>query len=925
MPTPTGHRPRTELHVPARRAQPPVELTSFIGRRAQVDELAGLVGDRRLVTVTGAGGCGKTRLAVEVLSASRDSWSDGVGWVDLSSVADPSRVGDVAAAALGVLVGPVSDPGPALSGGLSGRHLLVGFDNCEHVLDDCGELVEHLLRSCPELSVLATSREPLGVAGETVWRVPSMDERDVTALFVERAQAARSAFVADAANEEAIRTLCRRLDNIPLAVELAAAWARILAPTQIAAALDDRFRLLVGGPRRAIARQQTLIASVEWSYGLLRGDARTLLRRVAVFSGGFTLEDAEAVCSDEELALNAVLPALGRLVDTSIVVVEERAGAARYRLPETIRDYAADRLAEAGETARLRDRHLAHFLAVAETAAATLEHGDQDEVLGGLEPQHDNLRAALDWGLDAEPGHGRRLAAAMVRPWFLRGHTREAIDALRRAVDLAPEDRSALQAELLSGLALVAVPAGRMAMNVEASTRAIEIATGNDDVRTLARATAYAGYVPFYSDYPRAEAMAAAAQELGATSGEAFPVDFALLLQIVSLANQDRHDELVPLADALFARTAARHERFCGAFSRNVLLYAALFTGDVRRAIERGQEAVRIARPLRDYLTTGTVASDLAWAYGVAGQLDEARRLTDTLVRSIDAAGPDVDVVGMRVTVGKLHLWGADLDHATEWLGRAAQFEEPGRDNWTAARALPSLAAALRRLGRADEAAEAADRGAAMAERLGTPHARAESLDELAHLVAVGDPGRAEDLYHQALAIRVAHGLQTHTVDSLDALAHLASAREDHAQAVRLLAASDTARAGSGYPRPFVDRAAHAAAESALRAALGDIAYGDAQVEGAELGLAEAVAYATRSRGPRSRPSVGWASLTPTEREVVARVAEGLTNPQIADRLFVSRATVKTHLAHVFVKLDVANRAELAVLASRHVATDTDR
>lgn len=286
-------------HVWGRRVPIPFELTSFVGRRDQVAELAGLVEDRRLVTITGAGGCGKTRLAVEVLTALSERWLDGVGWIDLSAVADASRVGDVAAAALGVLVDPASDADAALTGALRDRQLLIGVDNCEHLLDACGELIEHLARSCPGVSVLATSREPLGVAGETVWRAPSMVEREVVALFVERAQAARADFVADDATVDAVRTVCRRLDGIPLAVELAAAWVRMLTPAQIAVALDDRFQLLVGGPRRGIARQQTLIASVEWSYGLLRDDARTMMRRLAVFSGGFDLPAASAVCSDE--------------------------------------------------------------------------------------------------------------------------------------------------------------------------------------------------------------------------------------------------------------------------------------------------------------------------------------------------------------------------------------------------------------------------------------------------------------------------------------------------------------------------------------------------------------------------------------------------------------------------------------------------
>ncbi len=916
-----------DVRASIRSAPLPVKLTSFIGRREQVAELAGLMDDRRLVTISGAGGCGKTRLAVEVLSGAAARRPDGVGWVDLSAVAEPSRLGDVAAAAMGVLVRPASDPQVALARGLRDRRAVIGFDNCEHVLEHCGALIDHLLRACPGISVLATSREPLGIAGETVWRVPSMDERDVVALFVERARAARSDFVAGPAHDEVIRSVCRRLDGIPLAVELAAAWIRILSPAQIASALDDRFRLLVGGPRRAVARHQTLLASVEWSYDLLGEDARILLRRVAVFSGGFNLEAAAAVGSDERLAPAAVLPALGRLIDSSIVaVVGEDAGVSRYRVPETIRDYATARLTEAGELARLRDRHLAHFVAVAVKAADALEHGDQDEILDRLEQEHDNFRAALDWGLSvAGPARGRRLAAALVRLWFLHGHAGDGIEALQRAIGLAPEDRTNLQAELWSGLALLAVPAGRMELNVQASSRALEIAISNGDDRTLAQANAYATYAPFYTDYPRAEELALAALRHGEAAGEVFAVDFAPLFRTVSLGNRDRYDEVFPLAEEVYARCAPRNERFCASVSRNVMLYGALLTGDVRRAIELGLAAVRIAQPLRDYFTTGTTITDLAWAHGVAGDLDEGRRLMDAVVRSVDDAGPDVDAAGMPVTVGKLHLWAGELDRAVEWLDRASPFADAGTDNWTSMRALPSLAGALRRLGRRDEAGATAERGAAMAERLGTPHARAESLDELGHALADDDPTRAEARYHEALAIRVAHRLRTHTADSLDALARIAATYEDHAQGVRLFAASDAARAESGYPRPLVDRVSHATAECAMRAALGEAAFGEARAEGSRLTLDEAVAYVTRARGPRERPSTGWASLTPTERDVVALVAEGRTNPQTAEQLFVSRATVKTHLSHIYAKLNVSTRAELAVLATHRRQLDEDR
>ena len=255
---------------------------------------------------------------------------------------------------------------------------------------------------------------------------------------------------------------------------------------------------------------------------------------------------------------------------------------------------------------------------------------------------------------------------------------------------------------------------------------------------------------------------------------------------------------------------------------------------------------------------------------------------------------------------------------------RAAEFSVGGTtDTWTSVRALPSLAGAYRRLGRRDEATAAAERGAAMAQRLGTPHTHAESLDELALALAPVDPARSLDLHHAALAVRVERGLRTHIPDSLDGLGHLAASAEAYVDAIRLFAASDDARTHSGCPRPRVDEPSHLATVTAVRAALGDAAYEEAYAEGAQLTLDEAVAYVRRSRGARQRPKYGWSSLTPTERNVVALVAEGLTNPQIAERLFISRATVKTHLSNVFTKVGVTTRAQLAAMAAtRHPGDD---
>ena len=927
--TASGERRGGPTRADSRAGRPPIFLSSFVGRQSELAEIVALIGHQRLLTIAGPGGCGKTRLAREALVAITGHWADGVHWVDLAPVTDPSRVGDVAAAAVDVLVDPARGAQNALTRELRDRDLVLCLDGCEHLVDACAQLVETVLSACPGITVLATSREPLELPGETVWRVPPMKEAEAMDLFAERARGVRPAFVTDPSNEDAVRTVCRRLDGIPLAVELAAAWIRMFTPSQISVALDDRFGLLVGGRRGVMPRQRTLAASVAWSYDLLRDDARTLLLRVAVFSGGFTLEAAVAVCGGGRLGSRDVLVALGRLVDASLCNVDERAGESRYRLAETIREYALGLVGETAERARMRDRHLDYFVQLVEAMDAALDragHDDQDDqdvVLEGLEVEHDNIRAALRWGLslvDAE--RGCRLAAALSRAWFLRGHAHEGIQFVQRALQLHTDHTSLLHADLLCGLALLAVAGGRVDLIDDATSRAIEIGAASGDDRILARAYALAAYVPFYVDFSAARQLTDAARRHGRLGGDAFAVDFAQLLDAGMLTISDRHDEAVALMRPLSERSVRRHDRFFAAFARAGELWAALFTGDPRRAVVLGKEAVDIARPLNDYFTFGTIVINYAWALGVAGSSDDAIRALDKVVRSLADGGPDVDVVNVGVIAGKLRLWRGELDAAVEWFEQVSRRREPIADNWMCARALPGLASALRRLGRAEEAGAQAARAVTLARELDIPHALAEALEESAHLVAAEDPTRAENLHHEALRTRVEHGLWTFVVDSLDALAGLAMAGNRAAEAVRLLGASTTARDAMGHPRSVIDAPSFDAALAAGREALGEDGFDDAWSAGCMLSLEQAVMYVSRSRGPRQRPSIGWGSLTPTEEQVVALIAEGNSNPEIAGRLFMSRATVKTHLSHVYTKLSVANRTELAALAATSPATD---
>jgi predicted ATPase/DNA-binding CsgD family transcriptional regulator len=899
----------------------PIQLTSFVGRADELAAVELLVRGERLVTLTGMGGAGKTRLAAQAAAELADHWPDGVWWVDLAPVTDPALVPELTASTIGVMVEPIGGSRRALALQLRDRRVLVCLDNCEHLLEASAELVEALLRSCPEVSVLATSREPLGVAGEMVWRVPSLQEEEAVALFVDRASRVRPWFTLDGTNEAAVRTLCRRLDGIPLAVELAAAWLRTLTPAQIAAGLDDRFALLVRGPRGAARRQQTLVASMDWSHDLLDEADRVVFRRLGAFTGGFTLDATRAVCADGPggpVAEPEVLTALGRLVDKSLVVVEEHEREARYRLLETIRQYAVDKLDAAGERDVTRQRHLDHFLALGELTEPELEGPDQDTSLDRVEAEHDNFRAALDWGLGLpDPDRGRRLAASLVWLWYKHGHGDEGLDFLRRAIDLAPDDRSAVQGRLLVAAAALAQVCGQFPQIVDYAQRGLEVASLNHDDRVRGQCLFVLAFVQFYLDLDAAWELCVQARACAEAAGDAFTADGALVVQGSVPCMRDRYEAALPLLQEGGERCLRRGDRTFAALALNYQDDIAVSTGDIELADRLATQALEVARPLGDYYAVGLSTCHLAFVRGLAGDIDGGLRLMQPVVRSVEGADHSVFIPRMGSVLGMLHLWNGDPEGAIAWFERDVRTADPvPPDNLIVARSLPGLVSALRHLGRRDEARRLVDRALALARKLDVPHLVADALEQSGRLTAADDPDVAEDLHHQALALRIDHGLRTFMVDNLDALAGLACRAESFAEAVRLLAASDAARAAMGYPRPPIDRPDHEATVARLRAALGAEAFSDAWTEGANLSLDDAVGYARRARGARNRPSSGWASLTPTELDVVRLVAEGLTNPEIGSRLFISRATVKTHLSHVYAKLDVSNRTELAALAS---------
>ena len=901
----------------------PVPLTSFVGREAELAGLRELVGEHRLVTLTGSGGCGKTRLALQ-LATSLDVQFDGTArWVELAPISDPALVPSAIATALGHHDDHGRPLFETLPEQLGDRDLLAVFDNCEHLLDGVAEFVAQLLPVLPRMRIIATSREPLGIVGETAWRVPALDTETAAQLFVERAANARPGFVPDPAERAAIARIGERLDHVPLAIELAAARVRMMQPTRIADALDDRFRLLTGGGRTAMPRQQTLEASVAWSHDLLDEEERALFRRLSVFSRGFTLEAAEAVCADDDVDPYAVLELVTQLVDKSLVQVDSERG--RYRLPETLRQYARERLFESGEGDGVRHRHLEFFLALAEETAPAIVTGDGPTLMAGLDAEHENLDVALEWAeASGEQERMLRMTTALTLYFELRGHLASGCQWFARALE--PEGPpSVVRARALWGAAHVALYAHDFGTFMLRVPEALAMAESVDDSWTAARALNARGYAELWFDPELGHTTLEHSVALGREIDDAWAVADGLKMMSVALLTQHKVDEAQSVLEALYDVARALDNGFFVAWYHTGIGSIAWYRGDIDGARDHFELALEHCRAVGDPATGGIAASWLAEVDALAGDYATAEdRLESLLARHPDGDDFDPDEP-TTVAVAALALHRGDPRGALSALAPLVDpddiFPIPLWTSW----AQTLRGAAL--LAIDDEAGASA--ALAIARQcagppLDSPWLASQADHQLGRLAAhAGCTHEAERLHHAALAMQADHGFLPGVADSLEALATIALGAESHEEGARLFGAAAALRRDSHLARWPADEAVYGDAITGLRTALG-AEFDDIWASGEALTVPEAIAYATRARGERKRPSSGWDALTPMERQVVDLAAEGLTNPQIAERLFVARGTVKVHLGHVFPKLGVSTRTELAAMAARHSADDRD-
>ena len=660
-----------------------LEQTSFVGRGREIAEIVQALGRTRLLTLTGPGGAGKTRLACEVAAGLVGRYPDGVHVTELASLSRPELVPHTVAAVLDVPIPGTEIAEVALARQLADRRLLLVLDNCEHLLDACARLTAEVLRGCPGVSVLATSREPLRVGGEVTWRTPSLALPDLRALppldrlaelesvrlFAERAHDAAPDFVLDETTAPAVAEICVRLDGMPLALELAAARTSALAPSQIASRLGDALRVLDRGSRSAVTRQQTLHATLAWSHDLLDGHERVLFRRLAVFAGSMALEAVEQVCGGAALD---VVDLLSRLVDKSLVQVEHVGGEARYRLLETIRQFADQRLRDSGEKAGRVRAHRDFFVALAtgndpERAAGIVNDSPQ-----ALDAEHDNLRAALSSGLAEDPAVALRLAVSLWRFWLARGDFSEASRWLAATLAAAPERTASRARALLAASAIEVRRGDPTARQIDLGIEAVAIMRAVGDDRALAQTLHLTGLLAWVSDdgWQRAVGLVQEARTLATAAGDAGAVASAThTLGVIAVSRgagpqaEEHFEQVLGLLEGLtsdlppfFFAVTPGHSWEIGPgglprlpFTETVLLF--------RRA---GAEQA-----------TAHTLSNLSYAVSLAGDPARARRLLEDSVSAFGRCGDQHGGALALCRLANVHRIAGELDEAAGLLERS--------------------------------------------------------------------------------------------------------------------------------------------------------------------------------------------------------------------------------------------------------------
>ena len=798
----------------------PATLTAFVGRTREVAEVSAAVRRSRLVTLTGPGGVGKTRLALETAAGLGDEVGE-VWLVDLASVEDGAHAATAVAVTLGARQHDGIGVPDALAAEIGGRPMLVILDNCEHVVDACAELARALLRRCPGLRILATSRERLGVDGEVVWPVAPLETPaagtdadlqellafDAVRLFLDRARAASPGFAGDDADVPLIARICARLDGLPLALELAAARTRTLSLAQLDARLEDQLHLLTGGNRTSDSRHQTIRSTIEWSHGLLGEDERAVLRRLSVFAGGASLAAVEAVCAGPPVAPQDVADVVGQLLDKSLVTLDRSSDEPRYRLLESIRAYAAERLAESGEALATGSRHLAWCHDLALDSAADLAGHRQIEILDRLEVEHDNLRTAMYWavGEGGEGVRGLELAVALMPFWEVRGYVAEG----RRWIDGARVAAHGADPELVVRSLLASGELAQAERDFGAARPAYDGALGLarqlGDRGLEADALYHAGSLAFFAG------DAAAARPL--------------LEQSLSLARAAGEERCTMLATLRL-----------GAVNR--------MRGEYATAIGLFAEGLDLARRAGDLRNVGVALIYLGSIAQATGDNDAARSYLEEALALSRRLGFRQYLAATLGSLGNVATVEDRLDEARAFYEESLEIARRLGDGTNVMMTLFNLANVAELSGEPAEAAEAIyAQSLSEARRLGHKRGVSLNLRALGNLALTGgELGRARELLTESLSLRVEIDDKRGVAECLEEFGRLTLAEGRAEQAAVLLGAGDEVRLSIGDTREPAEQARFDDARAACAATLGPARFTSSLDEGRGLPIEEAIA-----------------------------------------------------------------------------------